>query len=166
VTVSPSLLVLASVLSGPATGTLTLTASGAGTHYAVTIPSSLIGKLSVSPSSGSIAAGQSTQVTVTLVGLLSVDTQIAVTPGPHSVTVLLGVGLAAAIAPAPNPATIQSPATFPGPAAFPGPATFPDPAAVSGPAAVPSSAAQLSPAAALSQIKALSSRHQWVQHLS
>jgi RNA polymerase sigma factor (sigma-70 family) len=143
VTVSPSLLILASVLGGPATGTLTLTAaSGALTHYAVTIPSSLLGRLSVSPSSGSIAPGQSTQVTVTVVGLLSVDTQITVTPGGHSITVLLGASLAAAIAPAPSPA----------------------PTAVANPAGPP--AASISPAAALSQIKALSSHRQWALRLS
>ena len=177
-TVSPNLLVLASVLGGPATGTLTLSASSAApTQYAVTIPSSLIGKLSVSPSSGSIAAGQSTQVTVTLNSLLSVDTQIAVTPGPHSVTVLLGVGLAAAITPAASPAALLGPGAVPGFGALRGQAPVPGRAAPLGRGAVPALAAaqnspaslnlagQLSPAAALSQIKALSSRHHWVQHL-
>jgi hypothetical protein len=109
VTVTPNLLVLASILGGPATGTLTLAASStAPAQYAITVPSSLIGRLSVSPSSGTIPAGQSAHVTVTLNSLLSVDTQITVTPGPHSVTVLLGVGLAAAIAPAPGPAAVLS----------------------------------------------------------
>jgi RNA polymerase sigma factor (sigma-70 family) len=145
VTVSPSLIVLASILGGPATGTLTLSASStAPTQYAVTIPSSLIGKLSVSPSSGSIAAGQSAQVTVTLNGLLSVDTQITVTPGPHSVTVLLGVGLAAAIAPAPGPAAMWSPAAgqsraaIQNPAAIPGLLEFPSPGGIPAPAELPS----------------------------
>jgi hypothetical protein len=145
VTVSPSLVVLASVLGGPATGTLTLSASStAPAQYAVAIPSSLIGKLSVSPSSGSIAAGQSAQVTVTLNSLLSVDTQITVTPGPLSVTVLLGVGLAAAIAPAPSPAAMWSPAAvqsgtaIQNPAAIPGLLEFPSPGGIPAPALVPS----------------------------
>jgi RNA polymerase sigma factor (sigma-70 family) len=97
VTVAPNLLVLASILGGPARGTLTLTAGrGGATHYSVTIPSSLIGRLTATPSSGNIAPGQSVQVTVTLVSLLSADTQITVTPGGRSVTVLLGAGLTAA----------------------------------------------------------------------
>jgi RNA polymerase sigma factor (sigma-70 family) len=94
VSVSANLLVLASILGGPPTGTLTLTAQGGPVaHYAITISSSLLGKLTVTPSSGSLAAGQSAQVTVTVVGLLSVDTQLSVSPGGQSVTMLLGAGL-------------------------------------------------------------------------
>ena len=89
-----NLLVLASILGGPPTGTLTLTAQGGPvSHYEITIPSSLLGKLTVTPSSGSLAPGQSTRVTVTVAGLLSVDTRISVSPGGQSVTVLPGVGL-------------------------------------------------------------------------
>jgi hypothetical protein len=96
VSVSANLLVLVSILGGPPTGTLTLTAQGGPVaHYAITIPSSLLGKLTVTPSSGSLAPGQSARVTVTVVGLLSVDTRISVNPGGQSVTVLLGVGLGA-----------------------------------------------------------------------
>jgi hypothetical protein len=94
VSVTPGVLVLASLLGSPATGTLTLTAGNAPvTHYTISVPSSLLGELSVSPASGSIGAGQSVRATVTLSGLLAVDTTIAVNPGGHSVTVLLGVGL-------------------------------------------------------------------------
>jgi RNA polymerase sigma factor (sigma-70 family) len=96
VSVSANLLVLASILGGPPTGTLTLTAQGGlVAHYTITIPSSLLGKVTVTPSSGSLAPGQSARVTVTVVGLLSVDTRISVSPGGQSVTVLLGVGLQA-----------------------------------------------------------------------
>ncbi|HYZ52740.1 MAG TPA: sigma-70 family RNA polymerase sigma factor [Streptosporangiaceae bacterium] len=94
VSVSAHLLVLVSIMGGPPTGTFTLTAQGGPvSHYAITIPSSLLGKLTVTPSSGSLAPGQSTRVTVTVVGLLSVDTRISVSPGGQSITVLLGVGL-------------------------------------------------------------------------
>jgi RNA polymerase sigma factor (sigma-70 family) len=94
ISVTPGVLVLASLLGGPATGTLTLTAGNAPvTHYAISVPSSLLGELSVSPASGSIGAGQSVRVTVTLSGLLAVDTTITANPGSHSVTVLLGAGL-------------------------------------------------------------------------
>jgi len=89
--VTPGVLALASLLGGPATGTLTLTAGDTPvSHYTISVPASLAGELSVSPTSGSIRAGQSTRVTVTLSGLLSVGTTITVNPGGHSVTVLLG----------------------------------------------------------------------------
>ena len=94
VTVSPGTLVLAGLLSGSATGTLTLSAGGTPvTHYTVSIPSSLLGHLTVSPASGSIPAHGSQRVTVTLKGLLSVDTTITVDPGGHLVNVLLGLHL-------------------------------------------------------------------------
>jgi hypothetical protein len=51
------------------------------------------GQLSASSASGSIGAGQSTQVTVTLSGLLSIDTTITVNPGGQSVHVLLGASV-------------------------------------------------------------------------
>jgi hypothetical protein len=93
VTVIPGTLVLAGLL-GSATGTLTLSAGSAPvTHYTVSIPSSLAGQLTASPASGSIPAHGSQRVTVTLTGLLSVDSTITVDPGGHPVTVLLGVHL-------------------------------------------------------------------------
>lgn len=76
---------------GSASGTLTLSAGSTPvTHYTISVPSSLLGHLTVSPASGSIAAHQSQPVTVTLHGLLSVDTTITVSPGGQTVTVLLG----------------------------------------------------------------------------
>jgi hypothetical protein len=78
---------------GGGTGTLTLTAqNGPISQYTVTVSSTVIGGLTVSPSTGSLASGQSAKITVTST-LLSVDTQITVNPGAHSVTVLLGVGV-------------------------------------------------------------------------
>ncbi|HEY2521803.1 MAG TPA: sigma-70 family RNA polymerase sigma factor [Streptosporangiaceae bacterium] len=92
VTVSPGTLVLAGLLSASATGTLTLSAGGTPvTHYAISIPSSLLGHLTVSPATGSIPAHGRQQVAVILKGLLSVDTTITVNPGGHQVSVLLGV---------------------------------------------------------------------------
>jgi RNA polymerase sigma factor (sigma-70 family) len=94
VTVSPGTMVLAGLLSGSATGTLTLSAGSTPvTHYTISIPSSLAGHLTASPATGSIPAHGSQRVTVTLKGLLSVDTTITVDPGGHPVTVLLGVHL-------------------------------------------------------------------------
>jgi RNA polymerase sigma factor (sigma-70 family) len=92
VTVSPGTVVLAGLLGSTATGTLTLSAGSTPVgHYTISVPSSLAGHLTVSPASGSIPAHGHQQVTVTLRGLLSVDTTITVNPGGHPVTVLLGL---------------------------------------------------------------------------
>ncbi|HEX8005588.1 MAG TPA: hypothetical protein VF482_04075, partial [Trebonia sp.] len=53
-------------------------------------PSSLIGQLTVSPSSGTLAAGNSVQVTV-WTSLLSLDSQLTVYPGGQQVTVVVGL---------------------------------------------------------------------------
>ena len=47
----------------------------------------------VSPSSGTLAAGQSVTVTLSVSGLASVDSQLIVNPGGIAVTVVVGVGL-------------------------------------------------------------------------
>jgi hypothetical protein len=87
--VSPTTIVL--TVSGGAA--LTLTAQNGPVSWSISESASLIGKLVVSPASGTLAAGQSTQVTISLSGLASVDTTLTVNPGGHRVTVLLGVGL-------------------------------------------------------------------------
>jgi hypothetical protein len=94
VSVSPGSLVLVGLLTGSATGTLTLSAGSTPvTHYTISIPSSLLGYLIVSPASGSIPAHGSRQVTVTLHGLLSLDTTVAVSPGGRTATVVFGLHL-------------------------------------------------------------------------
>jgi RNA polymerase sigma factor (sigma-70 family) len=94
VSVSPGSLALIALLTGSATGTLTLTAGSTPvTHYTVTVPSSLLGNLTVSPASGSIPAHGRQQVTVTVHGLLSLDTTVAVSPGGQTATVLFGLHL-------------------------------------------------------------------------
>jgi RNA polymerase sigma factor (sigma-70 family) len=91
--VSPATLDLVSV-NGTATGQLTITASGGPvSSYSVTAGSALAGHLNVSPSSGSLASGQSVTITVTSTSLLALDGQLTVNPGGQSVTVLLSVGL-------------------------------------------------------------------------
>ena len=92
VTVSPGSLDLA-VVNGTATGDLTITAHGGPVSYSIAVGSSLAGKLTASPSSGSLAAGQSVTITVTSTSLLGLDGQLTVNPGGKSVTVLLSVGL-------------------------------------------------------------------------
>jgi RNA polymerase sigma factor (sigma-70 family) len=92
VTVSPGSLDLAAV-NGTATGNLTITAHGGPVSYSIATGSGLAGKLAVSPSSGSLAAGQSVTITVTSTSLLGLDGQLTVSPGGEGVTVLLSVGL-------------------------------------------------------------------------
>jgi RNA polymerase sigma factor (sigma-70 family) len=89
--VSPTTIVL--TVSGGAA--LTLTAENGPVSWSISESASLAGKLIVSPASGTLAAGQSTQVTISVSGLASVDTTLTVNPGGHRVTVLLGVGLLA-----------------------------------------------------------------------
>ncbi len=71
---------------GPYTGTFTLTATGGPVTFTMTAPQGL----SLSPQSGSLAAGQSVTVTVTAVGNgpPSFSTSLSVDPGPVTVTIL------------------------------------------------------------------------------
>jgi hypothetical protein len=71
--------------------TLTLTADGGPVNWSISEPASLLGELDVSPSSGTLRAGQSAQVTITVSGLASLDTQLTVSPGGQAVTVVLGL---------------------------------------------------------------------------
>jgi RNA polymerase sigma factor (sigma-70 family) len=88
-TVSPARLSLKLSLSGLWTGTLTLTAHGgpvSAYHLAVPVP--LLQDLTVSQASGSLAAGQSVQITVTAVGTALFSTALlTVNPGGISVPV-------------------------------------------------------------------------------
>ena len=92
-TISTGTLDLAAV-NGTASGKLTITAKGGPvSDYSITVGSALAGKLTVSPSSGSLAAGASATVTVTSTSLLALDGQLTVNPGGQTVTVVLSVGL-------------------------------------------------------------------------
>ena len=90
--VSPTTVLLSPLLGG----SITISASGGPVNWSVSESGSLIGKLTIAPSSGTLASGQSTSVSVTASGLASLDSQITVNPGGHQVTVLLGVNLGAA----------------------------------------------------------------------
>jgi len=85
--VTPTSIVLTPLLGS----TLTLTADGGPVNWSISEPASLLGELDVSPSSGTLRAGQSTQVTITVSGLASLDTQLTVSPGGQAVTVVLGL---------------------------------------------------------------------------
>ena len=87
-TVSPKTVLLSPVLGG----SFTLTASGGPVGWTITEPASLIGRLTVSPASGTLSAGDSATVTITVNGLATLDAQLTVNPGGQQVTVLLGLG--------------------------------------------------------------------------
>ena len=93
VTVSPGTLDLVTV-SGTATGRLTITAHGGPvSSYSVTAGSALAGRLTVSPSSGSLANGASATITVTSTSLVALDGTLTVNPGGDTITVVLSVGV-------------------------------------------------------------------------
>jgi RNA polymerase sigma factor (sigma-70 family) len=92
-TTSTGTLDLATV-NGTASGQLTITATGGPVSgYSITVGPALAGKLTVSPSSGSLAAGASATVTVTSKSLVALDGQLTVNPGGKTVTIVLSVGL-------------------------------------------------------------------------
>ena len=81
-------------VNGTATGKFTLTADGGPvSSYSVTVGSTLAGHISVSPSSGSLAAGASVTITVTSTSLVALDGQLTVNPGGQAITVLVSLGL-------------------------------------------------------------------------
>ena len=93
VTASPGILDLVTV-GGTASGKLTINADGGPvSDYSITTGPALVGKLSVSPPSGALAAGQSVTVTVTSTSLVALDGQLTVNPGGRTVTVVLSSGL-------------------------------------------------------------------------
>jgi RNA polymerase sigma factor (sigma-70 family) len=80
-------------VNGTATSKFTLTAQGGPVSYSITVGSALAGRLTVSPSSGSLASGASVTITVTSTSLVAVNGQLTVNPGGHTITVVLSVGL-------------------------------------------------------------------------
>jgi RNA polymerase sigma factor (sigma-70 family) len=87
-TVSPTTV----LLSPWAGGSLTLTASGGPVSWSISMPASLLGKLTVSPASGTLGRGGSATVTISVTGLASLDSSLTVQPGGQVVTVVLGLG--------------------------------------------------------------------------
>jgi RNA polymerase sigma factor (sigma-70 family) len=79
------------VLSALGSTILTITASGGPVSWSVSEPSSLIGSLNFSPASGTLQAGQSAKVAITVSGIASIDSTLTVNPGGHAVTVVLGL---------------------------------------------------------------------------
>jgi RNA polymerase sigma factor (sigma-70 family) len=86
--VAPTTVLLTPLLGG----SLTLTASGGPVSWSISEPASLLGELIVAPESGTLSAGSSVTVSITVSGLVSLDTQLTVQPGGQAVTVVLGLG--------------------------------------------------------------------------
>jgi hypothetical protein len=80
-------------VKGVATAKFTLTARGGPVSYSITPGSSLAGRLSVTPSAGTLAAGASVTVTVTSTSLIALNGQLTVNPGGQTITVVLSVSL-------------------------------------------------------------------------
>ncbi|HTX29067.1 MAG TPA: hypothetical protein VME19_18845 [Streptosporangiaceae bacterium] len=68
----------------------TLTALNGPVNWSVSLSAGLLGTLSVSPSSGTLAEGASTTVTATVGTLLTAGGQLTAEPGGIAVTVALG----------------------------------------------------------------------------
>jgi RNA polymerase sigma factor (sigma-70 family) len=86
ISVSPATIVLTPLLGS----SLTITAHGGPVSWSISQPASLIGKLSVSQSAGTLQAGQSVTVTITT-SLASLDSHITVNPGGVQVAVVAGL---------------------------------------------------------------------------
>jgi hypothetical protein len=92
--VSPARLGLRLSVDGSWTGTLKLTATRGPVTYHVMVPASLRGDVTVSPSSGSLVAGQSAHITVTAAsGALLSSPVITVHPGGRRVAIFYQIGV-------------------------------------------------------------------------
>src|SRR2546429_226151 len=81
-------------VKGTGIGKFTLTAKGGPVSpYSITAGSALAGHISVSPSSGSLAAGASVTITVTSTSLVALAGQLTVNPGGLTITVVLSISL-------------------------------------------------------------------------
>jgi hypothetical protein len=87
--VSPRSILLSPVLGA----SITLTASGGPVSWSIAESGSLLGHVAVSPSSGTLAAGQSVTVSIRVTTLVSLASSLTVNPGGISVSVAIGLGL-------------------------------------------------------------------------
>jgi hypothetical protein len=83
--VSPSSLSLSALVGG----SLTLTANGGPVTWSIPTPTTLLGLLSVSPSSGTLQAGQSVTVHLSVSLLSALTTTLTITPGNEIVDLLI-----------------------------------------------------------------------------
>jgi hypothetical protein len=76
-------------LAPPASGSITLTASGGAVNWSVSEPPGLEKKVVVAPMSGTLAAGQTTTLTVTVQGMGKPRVHLAFSPDGAIVTVVI-----------------------------------------------------------------------------
>ncbi len=74
----------------PAVGSITLTASGGPVDWTIREPPGLTSKVIVSPMSGTLAAGATTTVSVTVSGPGKMHVHLVINPGGATVTVVVG----------------------------------------------------------------------------
>ena len=79
------------VLSALGSTEVSLTAVGGPVSWSIGEQSSLIGSLNVAPSAGTLQAGQTATISISVNGLASIDTVLTVNPGGHAITVVLGL---------------------------------------------------------------------------
>jgi RNA polymerase sigma factor (sigma-70 family) len=144
-TVTPTTIVLG--LNG---GTLTLKASFGSVDWSVAESSSLVGQVTVSPTAGTLASGQSATVSVSASSLLGglhaaalagdgagacADCTLTVNPGDITVTVVLDITVGNSSSPPPSsPPASSPPPSSPPPSSPPPSSPPPDAATMSGPA--------------------------------
>jgi hypothetical protein len=143
--VTPTTIVLG--LNG---GTLTLKASFGSVDWSVAESSSLVGQVTVSPTAGTLASGQSATVSVSASSLLGglhaaalagdgagacADCTLTVNPGDITVTVVLDITVGNSSSPPPSsPPASSPPPSSPPPSSPPPSSPPPDAATMSGPA--------------------------------
>ena len=89
---APTSLALSAVKGKAVSGTFVLTAAGGPvSNYVITVPAGVAGEVTVAPASGSLKAGASVSVTVTVKSLVALDTKVTANPGGLVITVVLSI---------------------------------------------------------------------------
>jgi hypothetical protein len=84
--------VLTAVKGKTVTGLFKLTATGGPvSKYSIGVPAAMAGKVTVSPSRGSLSAGGHVAVTVTVTGNVALRTYVTVKPGNLAIQVTLKI---------------------------------------------------------------------------
>jgi hypothetical protein len=89
--VAPNSLQLVSTTGKAASGFLLTAKNGPVSDYTITVPAAMAGKVTVSPSRGSLPAGGFVEVTVTVTSKVALTTHITVEPGNLTVTVVFKI---------------------------------------------------------------------------
>jgi hypothetical protein len=84
--------VLTAVKGKAASGAFILAAVGGPVKYTIKIPAAVAGKVTVTPSAGTLSsAGASVPVSVTVTSTVALDTQLTVDPGGLIITIVLSI---------------------------------------------------------------------------